>query len=112
MRNFHAKTACDSRIYEYLLPSYTLMARKPIDPAFLAEQAEKGFVELPLTTPEEMAEKRAYRVSDEQLEKVRSILHGFEGTNNFHNYTIGRHFNEAASTRYITSFKVILNRHD
>ncbi|KAJ2959929.1 hypothetical protein NQZ79_g4658 [Umbelopsis isabellina] len=106
MRNFHAKNACDSRVYEYLLPSYTLMQKKPIDPAHFENVDDASFVELPPSTAEEMAEKRAYRISDEKMQQVRDILKDFEGTHNFHNYTIGRFFKEQASNRYIMSFKV------
>jgi tRNA pseudouridine38-40 synthase len=106
MRNFHAKTACDSRVYEYLLPSYTLMPRKPVDLSKFEVQPEQKFIELPAATPEEMAQKRAYRISDDQLAHVQSILEAFVGTHNFHNYTIGRHYKDKASNRYIMSFKV------
>lgn len=106
MRNFHAKNACDSRVYEYLLPSYTLMQKKSIDPAHFENMEDASFVELPPSTPEEMAEKRAYRITDEKMQHVRDILKEFEGTHNFHNYTIGRFFKEQASNRYIMSFQV------
>ena len=106
MRNLHAKTACDSRVYEYLLPSYTLMPRKPVDLSKFDVQPEQKFIELPAPTPEEMAQKRAYRISDDQLAHVQSILEAFVGTHNFHNYTIGRHYKDKASNRYIMSFKV------
>ncbi|KAI8575309.1 hypothetical protein K450DRAFT_262338 [Umbelopsis ramanniana AG] len=106
MRNFNAKTGCDSRVYEYLLPTYTLMAKKPIDPVLLENAADQKLIELPPPTAEELAEKRAYRASEEQLKEVANILSAFEGTNNFHNYTIGRHYKDRASSRYIMSFKV------
>lgn len=108
MRNFNAKTGCDSRVYEYLLPTYTLMAKKPIDPVLLENAADQKLIELPPATAEELAERRAYRASEEQLKEVANILSAFEGTNNFHNYTIGRHYKDKASTRYIMSFKVYM----
>lgn len=106
MRNFNAKTGCDSRVYEYLLPTYTLMAKKPIDPVLLENAADQKLIELPPPTAEELAEKRAYRASEEQLKEVANVLSAFEGTLNFHNYTIGRHYKDRASSRYIMSFKV------
>ncbi|KAH0605191.1 uncharacterized protein H6S33_005173 [Morchella sextelata] len=52
-------------------------------------------------------EKRAYRISQERLARVREAFKAYEGTKNFHNYTINKTFYEASSKRHIKSFEVL-----
>lgn len=100
MRAFHAKNCCSSRIYEYLLPTYTLAPRTaPSVPASEEQQ-------MPAVDPAEMEEKHSFRASPETINLVREALGMYVGTRNYHNFTIRRNFKEKASNRFITSFTV------
>jgi tRNA U38,U39,U40 pseudouridine synthase TruA len=59
------------------------------------------------STPEEMAQRREYRIDPITLERVRQALAIYEGTHNYHNYTCGKKFSEESAKRFIMSFKVI-----
>lgn len=50
--------------------------------------------------------KKAYRIHPRRLERVRSTLSRFTGTQNFHNYTIEKDFSDASAKRVIKSFVV------
>ena len=85
LRSFHSKNMCDSRIYEYLIPSYVFLSPKKTtcmgsmlgrlrgsetndpDSAFL-EQEEK---------------KKTYRISKEKLAAIRGAFNVYIGTHNF-----------------------------
>ena|SRR6266542_2714929 len=116
IRSFHSKTLCDSRIYEYLLPTYVFIPPEkksnsvelnsvmsnPSTPI----KTETVFVDFPLATTEEMIEKRKYHISQETLEYVRQGFKAYEGTHNYHNFTIGRSPQEKSCNRYIVNFQV------
>lgn len=115
IRSFHAKTACDSRVYEYLLPSY---AFSPPLPRTLNDQPTNeddmkilnhdGTIIKYITrsTDDEIKEKETYRITTEQLNQFREALEKYEGTHNFHNYTIGRGANDKSNNRYIMKITV------
>ena len=50
--------------------------------------------------------KRAYRISPERLRRIKKALALYEGTCNYHNYTVHKTFSEASSKRVIKSFRV------
>ncbi|CAG8563258.1 9900_t:CDS:10 [Paraglomus occultum] len=123
IRSFHAKTLCDSRIYEYLVPTYvfqpaptptspkTLSVSHATEPVLPDEQSEdvsfrKPWVNIPVATLEEMAEKRKYRIPADTLHVVRQGFKEYEGTHNFHNFTSGRTYHERSCDRYIVKFEV------
>ncbi|RUO96949.1 hypothetical protein BC936DRAFT_141216 [Jimgerdemannia flammicorona] len=91
---------CDSRIYEYLLPTYVFLP--PSTPVVPAEPSET----LPKSTPEEMEEKRRYRIPTDTLNTVKMAFKTYEGTYNYHNFTIGKDPKEKTCQRYIMSFDV------
>ncbi|KAJ1968556.1 tRNA pseudouridine synthase 1 [Dispira parvispora] len=100
VNSFNAKNLCDSRIYEYLLPTHVFLPPRP-KPDVVSEHSAAQ----PLrSTPEEMAKRRAYRITPDVLNKVQQVLKLYEGTGNFHNYTIGKQFTDASATRRIFSF--------
>ncbi|KAI9094026.1 pseudouridine synthase [Phlyctochytrium arcticum] len=111
--SFHAKNACDARMYEYLLPTYVLQS---VDPARYPKSAvgqAAGMQEVPLSfdyidtpepTKEELDARRSYRIPSEQLALLREILNQYVGTNNFHNFTINKRFEERSAQRYIIKF--------
>ncbi|RKP23655.1 pseudouridine synthase, partial [Syncephalis pseudoplumigaleata] len=130
INSFHAKNMCDSRIYEYLLPTYVLQPREAYggssstttttadQPAAASADAAGSCVYTDVqtgeqytwtppgpSTPEEMARRRAYRIDPATLERVREALGAYEGTHNYHNYTCAKKFHEESAKRYIMSFK-------
>lgn len=50
--------------------------------------------------------KKAYRIDPRRLERVRSTLSRYQGTHNFHNYTIDKSSRDASAKRVIKSFVV------
>jgi len=63
-------------------------------------------VEIPPYTDEEIQKFRDFRISQEKLETFRKALEMYVGAHNYHNFTVGKKFEEESSTRYIISFKV------
>ncbi|CAK7268325.1 tRNA pseudouridine synthase 1 [Sporothrix epigloea] len=53
-----------------------------------------------------LAAKRAYRISPARLQQLQNALSQYEGTHNFHNYTVQKSFNDASAKRHIKSFVV------
>ncbi|KAG0040014.1 tRNA pseudouridine synthase 1 [Podila clonocystis] len=121
INSFSAKTLCDSRVYEYLLPTYVFLPRPPVPErtegseaatakTVLRENAPEGSMawdeKVHISTPEEMAEKRNYRIDAATLAKVREGFSAYIGTKNFHNFTIGHDFKEKTCNRYIMKFDV------
>ncbi|KAG4305787.1 hypothetical protein PORY_000697 [Pneumocystis oryctolagi] len=167
--SFNPKTFCDSRIYEYLVPSYVFLPPYPM--SLLAQRIAKhretineenaawihgneytlyckdsqniwsteekeNSVTLKKTSlsdeiidiklkekslefiqPEkskekeemrriELEKKKKYRISAERLELVRNAFKIFEGSHNFHNFTIGKPFDNKSVYRVIRSFTV------
>ena len=49
---------------------------------------------------------KAYRIHPRRLERVRSTLSRFIGTQNFHNYTVDKSFRDASAKRVIKSFVI------
>ena len=53
-----------------------------------------------------VAARKAYRIHPERLTRVRSVLSGFVGPHNFHNYTVNKNFTDASANRVIKTFVV------
>lgn len=113
-KSFHAKTACDSRIYEYLLPTYAFMPPRPreITDEPKSEDDLKIFSEnttkyIRRSTKEELLAQQNFRISKEDLEQFRQAMSMFVGTHNFHNYTVGRSSKDKSCFRYIININVI-----
>ncbi|KAJ1978947.1 tRNA pseudouridine synthase 1 [Dimargaris verticillata] len=99
LKSFNARFACDSRIYEYMLPTYVFAPPRPKpDLSSLPEG------ELPKSTPEELTALRAYRIAPEMVEQVRQALQQYVGTCNYHNFTISKKFSDPSAKRVIRSF--------
>lgn len=76
-KGFDAKNSCSGRSYEYLAPSFAF-------------------------APDKNRMDSSYRISDEQLDLLNSLLKIYEGTHNFHNFTSGKHPLDKSAVRYIT----------
>lgn len=56
--------------------------------------------------PALIAARKAYRIHPERKARVRSVLAGFVGPHNFHNYTVNKSFTDASANRVIKTFVV------
>ncbi|KAJ2079924.1 tRNA pseudouridine synthase 1 [Coemansia sp. RSA 988] len=105
VRSFNAKTMCDSRVYEYLLPTYTFM--EPSEKCMeLARSVPFEEREIPVSSGEEMQRKRDYRAPKEVLEFVKSAFGEYKGTHDFRNFTVTKGCTENNSKRHIHWFDV------
>ncbi|KAF8556001.1 pseudouridine synthase [Imleria badia] len=112
---FNARLSCDSRKYTYFFPSYLLIPPKP-NSAFARSQraaAASGgpasdtlqhpFWDFPgadSSSPEQdLARKRQWRVAANDVDALRTTAKRFEGTHNFHNFTVGRDFADRSNQR-------------
>ncbi|ORY99045.1 pseudouridine synthase [Syncephalastrum racemosum] len=112
-RSFNCRTACDSRVYEYLLPSAAFMpptnkeaTKEAQNPTDVKLQCGDEIRYAPRSTDEELKEKDNYRIDKDTLEKFREAMGMYVGTHNFHNYTIGRGFRDKSCYRFLKSIKV------
>lgn len=76
-KNFNAKGNCDARTYSYTLPSYAF-AKK-----------------------DEEYDEKSYRLSSERLEELNKLLNLYEGTKNYHNFTIRKDAHDPSAKRYM-----------
>ncbi|KAI8647704.1 pseudouridine synthase [Parasitella parasitica] len=117
IRSFHAKNLCDSRIYEYLLPTCAFMAPESKiltdTPTFEDDLViSNNNVVDPVvkyatrSTPELKQQRHDYRATQQQLDIFTAAMKSFEGTHNFHNYTNRKSFKDRSSYRYIISINV------
>ncbi|KAK6185577.1 hypothetical protein SNE40_007781 [Patella caerulea] len=79
-RGFNSKNFCDARTYMYMIPTYAFAG------------------------VEKMVSDE-YRIDDESMQKLQSVLNKFKGTHNFHNFTSGVKPTESCAKRYIISFE-------
>ncbi|OBZ83508.1 tRNA pseudouridine synthase 1 [Choanephora cucurbitarum] len=117
IRSFHAKNLCDSRVYEYLLPTCAFMEPEkkkvtdqptnPDDIVLCDNRTEEQIIKYTTRSSEEMKQKRHfYRATPEQLATFKEAMSYFVGTHNFHNYTNGKSFRDKSSQRYVISINV------
>ncbi|KAI5452673.1 tRNA pseudouridine synthase 1 [Naganishia albida] len=147
LQGFNARTACDTRVYEYLLPSYTLLPPRPgthlhaqtvanatkagltyeehefwkgydheaaleaAKGALTAEDSAADVTGEEMTparrrTMAELAKKRGFRISKEEVERFRELMKAYLGTHNFHNYTLNKSFNDRSCNRYMIDINV------
>ncbi|PPQ63809.1 hypothetical protein CVT24_009804 [Panaeolus cyanescens] len=118
--SFNARLVCESRKYTYFFPTYLLIPPKP-GSGIHRLWAEKGDqypgMQPTLSSPfwegteesskeEDLARKRAWRASPEHVESLRSLAEKYLGTHNFHNFTVGREFNDRSNFRYMKKIEV------
>ncbi|KAJ2485819.1 tRNA pseudouridine synthase 1 [Coemansia sp. RSA 2050] len=105
VQSFNAKTMCDSRVYEYLLPTYVLM--EPSESNLrLAQTVALEERRIPETKAEDMKAKREFRVPPEKLQFVRDAFAKYKGTHDFRNFTVTRGCTESNSMRHMHWFEV------
>ena len=96
VKGFDARKACDRRRYEYIFPEWMF------DPSL--QPTDKTFVDM---TAAEFLERRdpKYVFDYGAVERMNCILKQFEGTHNFHNYTVRMSADSGQAQRYILSFE-------
>jgi tRNA pseudouridine(38-40) synthase len=114
---------CDSRKYTYFFPTYMLIPPKPgsglhrtlrrsADSLVTTEdesvsETHSFWAHSDFPTKEsELAAKRAWRVAPAQMEVLRAMTRKFEGTHNFHNFTVARDFNDRSNQRHMKKIEV------
>jgi len=80
-KNFNCKSACDSRTYLYLLPTFAFAPILPINELKPNEEE---------VSPEVYKVTYAYRMPSEVRNYVNEILLKFVGSKYYHNYTSGK----------------------
>lgn len=111
---------CESRKYTYFFPTYLLIPPKPESGIHraLMDQATQDPDALPISVSdfwehdnngsgeEDLARKRSWRVSREQVQSLRNIVELFEGTHNYHNFTAGRESSDPSCKRHMKKILV------
>ena len=54
-----------------------------------------------------MMRKRRFRASPEDISTLRETVKLYEGTHNFHNFTVGRDFKDRSNNRHMKKIEVI-----
>ncbi|KAN0063671.1 tRNA pseudouridine synthase 1 [Thecaphora frezii] len=126
---FNARTSCDSRMYEYLLPTYVFLPPKPgtamweminkmnedekaktgADVESLHEVLDHPFWQAQGTKHDFSADvvaKKQWRMPASQVEHVRALVAKYVGSHNFHNFTIGKEFRDRAAQRFMKALTV------
>jgi tRNA U38,U39,U40 pseudouridine synthase TruA len=119
-------SVCESRKYTYFFPTYLLIPPKPgsglhkiwaehsskftdTTSAPIPDQAQIFWEGKELNTKEEdLAIKRSWRVNQDQVQTIRKLAARYEGTHNFHNFTVGRDFTDRSNNRYMKKIEVSL----
>lgn len=122
--SFNARLVCESRKYTYFFPTYLLIPPKPgsglhkiwseyssknTDAASAAtlDPAQTFWEGKELNSKEEdLAIKRSWRVQQDQVQTLRKLAARYEGTHNFHNFTVGRDFTDRSNNRYMKKIEV------
>ena len=97
-KSFNSKTLCDSRIYEYLFPTYVL---SEANAGVYAANAESKSDAAAASVGND-----AFRIEVEALERLQSIFSEYKGTHNFHNFTVGKPFTDKSVKRYILDMQL------
>lgn len=97
VKGFDARKGCDRRRYEYILPEWIF--DPSLQPA-CKEQTTRS-------SPEEFIGRRNpnYVFDEVDMEKLNSILEQYEGTHNFHNFTVRVAASAPQAKRYMLSFR-------
>ena len=119
--------SCDSRKYTYFFPSYLLIPPKPgsgmyetfrrqVVPSSNSLPSAGGFTNhvhpfWAESSPEsskddDLQRKRRWRAGPEDVQRLREIAKKFEGTRNFHNFTVGREFSDRSTQRHMKKIEV------
>jgi tRNA pseudouridine38-40 synthase len=118
--NFNSHVSCDSRMYEYLMPTFLLQAscyndyqqviRDSIEKyknktaEECMEIREKELVQGRVIPPETIVQNEAFRVDKATLENFRALLSHYKGTKSYMNFTVANKYTGNALKRHILDF--------
>jgi tRNA pseudouridine38-40 synthase len=125
--NLGVDRSCDSRKYTYFFPTYLLIPPKP--GSGLYETFRRQAIPSSDGSPsacvfpdsfhdfwvdsspdsskeDDLQRKRRFRTSPEAVRRLREIAKKFEGTRNFHNFTVGREFSDRSTQRHMKKIEV------
>lgn len=115
LNSFHAKNACESRVYEYFTPSFMFMNTDidKLKTQLVNNESDiftnnKSGIEKYTSekkTPELISELYSYRISQEVLNSIREILKEFIGSNSYHSYTLKKPRGDLSAIRLVTKFE-------
>ncbi|KAH9940804.1 tRNA pseudouridine synthase [Epithele typhae] len=114
--SFNARTFCDSRKYTYFFPSYLMIPPKPksgLHKSLIEQNSDYSTHSFWESAPsdstprDDLARKRAYRVTPEQIAVLRETAKKFEGSHNFHNFTVQRDFKDRSCQRNMKSIEIL-----
>jgi tRNA pseudouridine38-40 synthase len=111
--SFHARTMCDSRKYEYNLPTYvflppkygTVMSKRlqglgvKLGDFWDKLGLDGGF-------KDDLVARRKWRIDGKTMDDIRNVLKAYEGSHNFHNFTVGKDFKERSAQRLMKELEV------
>ena len=102
---FNAKTMCDRRRYEYVIPTCAFDPKQCRPRAEVEAEADfvKGLDDAANAAAAELA-SRPFVFDAATRDRVRGVLRNYCGTHNFHNYTVRVAPDDPAAMRYILSF--------
>lgn len=112
MAGFDSWQCCDSRFYEYLLPSYMLEPVADLSEfleAIRSEQRLEKSEQAESQSDSEIKEikvDRDFRATEKQVQALNAALDLFKGTHLFHNFTIGKPSTDKSVQRFIRSFEI------
>ncbi|KAJ3491869.1 hypothetical protein NLI96_g400 [Meripilus lineatus] len=116
--SFNARATCESRKYTYFFPSYLLIPPKPGSglhrifeqhfSEYTRAEPHAFWSECPLesTPQEDLGRKRNWRAGSDIMETLRTIAQKYNGTHNFHNFTVGRDFSDRSTIRFMKSIDI------
>jgi tRNA pseudouridine38-40 synthase len=68
----------------------------------------EGVTDFTATTHEEdLRRKRGYRASPEEMAYFREVMQRYEGSHNYHNFTVGAEYGERSSRRFMKTIEVL-----
>lgn len=125
---YNMDRSCDSRKYTYFFPTYLLIPPRPGSGLFYSLRRQNG--EPPAhqfwnflnqtngradggdsdqelaARMEELQHKRAWRIGAAELNALKATVKRFEGTHNFHNFTVDKDFRDRSNQRHMKSIQV------
>ena len=137
--SFNPRTLCDSRMYDYCLPTYVFLPPKPgtAMATMLAAQSASASSDTPATAladstssfwgdamhhpivsgtrrtedephdfAQDMVKKRAWRITPDLMADLRAAAKMYEGSHNFHNFTIAKDFRDRSAQRQMKTLTV------
>jgi len=112
-RAFCARTQRNKVRYQYMLPSFVLQDRKIFKEIFdnivdksKVEARDKNNTLFPEEIKMLREQFRDYRATEDNLNRLKTALERYNGTNKYHNYTSRKKADDPSVNRFIHSFTV------